>query len=203
MKETQNINAYLNKHISDFRKLGKIQQITAIVIMISLFFFGVYSSQLVFPASKPSKTDIVLSPTPIPLPANLSLVTGNKTVDLNATFSATLMIDSPTQGIEAADFVVDFDPDYLKIATISAGNYFSLYPVMKIGTNSAKISGIANLVNGRFTIPIGKGKIADIVFTSLDATDGSTIKINKEKTFVGSAGFNILGKTNDLEMIIK
>ncbi len=203
MKENLTIKSFITIHISDFQRLGRKQQILSIIIMISLFFLGIFGSQFFFPYTTPSKIAISPSPTSIPLPANLSLVTYNKTVDLNATFSATLAIDSPNQGVEAADFFIDFDPNYLSIATISAGNYFRLYPVMKIGTHSAKISGTAYLVNNRFSIPIGKGRIADIVFTTLEATEGSIIKINKEKTFVGSSGNNILGKTGDLSITIK
>ena len=121
---------------------------------------------------------------------------------MGATFSAILNINSPNQGVEAADFVVSFDPDYLKVATISAGNYFGIYPVKQIEKDRVKISGIANLVNDKFIIPIGRGTIGSIVFETLDATTSTQISFDREKTIVASGGKNILDQITNLEVRI-
>lgn len=199
----EKLSVLVNHYLREFKSIGKKQKIIIIVVLLASFLLGFvlpgFSNKLsTFQTPKPTPF-----PTPIPLPAVISLSSDLSDVKLGATFSATINISSPNQGVEAADFVVNFDPDFLKVATISSGNYFGIYPVKTAVKDKVKISGIANLVNDRFIIPMGKGQIGTIVFETLSATDSAIISFDREKTIVASAGKNILDKITDLEVSIK
>lgn len=198
----EKLTKIFQKYQQQFSNLGQKQKLLILGILAFSFVFGL-GGQIGFQklTNKPTPTPLP-SPTEIPLPAYLELTSVEKTIEPGATFSATLNIDSPNQGVEAGDFVINFDPNYLNVATLSSGNYFGLYPIKNIGTESAKISGIANLVNNRFIIPKGKGIIATFVFETLQASDSTKVKINTDKTIVASGGKNILENTKDLNIQI-
>jgi hypothetical protein len=205
----ENLEKILRNYLKQFGKLGQKQKVAIVIILAVSFIIGL-GGQVVYQklTYKPYPTPIPL-PTEIPLSASLELTTDLPTdemggkAEVGATFSAILNIDSPNQGVEAADFVIRFDPSYLKVATVSAGNYFGLYPIKEISTDSAKISGIANLVNNRFLIPKGKGVADSIVFETLEATESTKISFDREKTIVASNGKNILGEIKDLSVKIE
>jgi len=200
-----NFSNLVNYYFREFKKIGKKQQMIIIAVLIGAFIFGISLPVGINKFSTYQPAKVLPSPTPIPLPAVISISSDKVEIKRGATFSATININSPNQGVEAADFVVDFDPDYLSVATISAGNYFGLYPVKTFEKGKAKISGIANLVNNKFIIPVGKGKIGSIVFEALSATDSTKITFDREKTIVASGGKNILDleKITDLIVSIK
>ncbi|MCL4338279.1 cohesin domain-containing protein [Patescibacteria group bacterium] len=183
---------FLTNSLFEFRRVGKIQKFIIITLLVVSFVFGIAG-----PATYQKLTYNVAptptpSATPIPLPAELWLTSNLSSTQLGATISAIINIDSPNQGVEAADFVLDFDPNYLSVATISSGNYFSLYPIKNISSDSAKISGLANLINKKFIIPIGKGTIGTVTFNTLQSTSSTSIRIDKIKTIIASGGKNIL-----------
>lgn len=197
------LSALVNHYLREFGRIGKRQKTIIVIVLLASFLFGILlptglNKLSTYQAPKPTP-----SPTPIPLPAVISLSSDKTEVILGATFSATININSPNQGVEAADFVVNFDPKYLKVATISARNYFGLYPVKTAEKDRVKISGIANLVNDKFIIPVGRGTIGSIVFNTLSATSSTQISFDREKTIVASGGKNILDKVTNLEITIK
>ena len=195
----------INKFLRDFKKIGQKQKIIIISILVGSFLVGIFLPAILNNLSNPKIKIPAPSPTPIPIPASLSLTSDKNSIKLGATFSATLNINSPNQGVEAADFIINFDPDFIKVATISSGNYFGIYPVKSVEKDKVKISGIANLVNDRFIIPMGSGTIGSIVFETLSATPSTQLSIDREKTIVASGGKNILdlGKITDLTVSIK
>lgn len=188
-------------YLKQFKKLGRNAKILIIAILIGSFFIGIAAQtgyqKLTYQPQPPP------SPTSIPAPASISLTSNSKEIETGATFSATIKISSPNQGVEAADFVVSFDPDYLKVATVSSGNFFGVYPVKKAETNSVKISGMANLIDNKIIIPKGEGTIGNITFEALAATESTKISFDKEKTIVANGGKNILGEISDLQISIK
>lgn len=200
-----NFSILVNRYLREFRKIKKGQQVIIIAVLAGIFTFGFLLPFGInkFSTYKPSKP--LPLPTPIPIPAEISLNADKKVLTSGATFSAIININSPNQGVEAADIVVDFDPNYLSVATVSAGNYFGQYPVKETGSGFVKISGIANLVNNKFIIPIGKGTIGSIIFETLSATGNTKISFDREKTIVAAGGKNILdqSKITDLQVIIK
>ena len=188
----ENLTKYLSSALVEFKKVGMKQKIVIIAILIVCFAVGIAAPSAYQKLTYNVNPTPTPSPAPIPIPATLSLSINQPSITAGATFSATINIDSPNQGIEAADFVLDFDPNYLSVATISAGNYFGLYPIKSISSDSAKISGLANLVNNKFIIPIGKGSAGTIMFNALQATSSTAIRFDKVKTIVASGGKNIL-----------
>lgn len=204
-----NFTIAVNRYLREFKEIGKKQKILILAVLIGSLLFGLFLPVAINNLSSLKPPKITPSPTPIPIPAVISLSTdlpagkaGKNEVETDATFSATININSVNQGVEAADFVINFDPDYLSVATVSSGNYFGLYPVKEIGADSVKISGIANLVDNKFIIPIGKGVIAKIVFETLSATESTKISFDREKTIVASGGKNILDRITNLEVRI-
>ena len=200
-----NFEVSVNKYLRDFGKIGLRQKIFIIAILLGSLIIGISVPFLINNLSYKRPTAALPSPTPIPIPASLSITSGNNSITLGATFSATLNINSPNQGVEAADFVVNFDPKFLKVATVSGGNYFGLYPLNSADLDKVKISGIANLVNKKFIIPIGRGIAGNITFKAISATTSTQITFDREKTIVASKGENILdqNKITDLTISIK
>lgn len=194
----------VKKYWKEFKKLPTNAKIIILVILIGSFLIGIIGQigyqKLTIQRSIPLTTP---TPTLIPIPAEVSLTTNNKEIEAGATFSASINLKSPDIGVEAADFVLSFDPDYLKVATISSGNFFSLYPVKKISNDSLQISGMVNLVDDRIIIPKGEGLVGTIIFETLSATQSSKISFDREKTIVANGGKNILERITDLEIAIK
>lgn len=199
----EKIKKFLTKFSSDFGKLGKKEKSFIIAILIASFTIGLgistsYQKFITKPAITPTPV-----PSPILIPASLTLISDKKEVKVGATFSATLSINSSNQGVEAADFFIRFDPDYLKATNLTPGTFFKVYPQKVIEKDYLKISGVASLTDQTILISRGKGTIASITFETLAATESSPIVIDKAKTIVASGGKNILGKTNDLKISIK
>lgn len=196
-------NITVAKYLRDFSKIGLKRKLVILAILVGSFIFGISAPIFLNNMGQPVK--VVPSPTPIPVPASAEISAKVKEISAGNTFSATINVNSPNQGVEAADFVVNFDPNYLKVSTISSGNYFGLYPIKNADEGSVKISGIANLVNNKFIIPIGRGTIGTIMFQTLSATESTQISFDREKTIVASKGQNILdpNKITDLNISIK
>lgn len=198
-----NFTISVNKYWRDFGKIASGKKIIIAIVLVGSFLFGISAPIFMANVGQPAK--VVPSPTPVPIPASVDLSTKLNTVTSGNTFTATINVNSPNQGVEAADFVVNFDPNYLKVATISSGNYFGIYPVKTTEDSVVRISGMANLVKNKFIIPIGRGTVAAIQFETLSATNSTKITFDREKTIVASKGQNILdsNKITDLEVSIK
>lgn len=201
-------NNFLLRFISEFNKIGKKEKIIIFIILGICFFAGLgISTELQKLSSenpKPTKSVTSVTPSPSPfVPAKVSIKSNLDRIVKGATFSATVRINSPTNGVEAADFLVNFDPKYLKVATASSGKFFGYYPQKKIGKDYVKISGMATLTGDSFIVPKGEGTIASITFQALSATDSTKIRFDREKTVVASKGKNILGSIEDLLITIK
>ncbi len=156
-----------------------------------------------------------ITPTPLPTGqitktapeanAVVSLTSDKKSVSTGETFTVSLNLDSGKSNVEAADFVITFDNNFLAAREIKQGSFFGVLPVKNIENSRVKISGMANLVGETIIVPKGKGEVAAIVFEPLRATENTVIKIDPTETIVASAGKNILDqtKTTDLNIEIK
>lgn len=209
MEKTEKIVRY---YLKESQKIGIKEKIIVLAILACSFLFGLYIPIILYridsrnkPYSYLTSPSPTSNPTSIPLPATLALTTDISDIKTNSTFSATISINSPNQGIEAADFLLHFDPNYLKVATLSTGKFFSLYPIKQTGEDFVKISGIAGLVNNRFLIPKGEGVVATIIFKTLEATNSTKIIFDRKMTIVASEGVNILDVNNivDLSLVIR
>lgn len=188
------ISDRLGRYFSDFRKIGKKEKGIIIALLFTSFVVGIVGSvnYRKFTSRSSLPLPAKITPSPIPLPASLSLTSDKKEIKKGENITVTIKIDSPNQGVEAADFVVTFDPTYLKVATVSAGNYFKTYPVKTSEKNFVKFSGVASLSDNKLLIPKGDGTIGTILFQTQTATSSTGIKFDKVKTIVASGGKNIL-----------
>ena len=186
---------------SDLEKTKGKERIIIVAIILFAFIIGITSTTIFFPATIPQNPRF--QPTITPIPVNLTLSSDKKEVLTGATFAASLNLNSYNQGIEAAGFTIKFDPDTLRVATVSAGNFFSEPQNQAIGKDTIQLTGIAVITDKKIIVPKGEGVIADIIFEALTATPSTSIKIDKSGTIVTSGGNDILGKTKDLEISIK
>ena len=183
---------FYRQFLADFRKISKKGKILVYAILAFSFIVGIIASIISF--------NLFKNP---PSTAILKLTADKTSVSKGDTFTATLNIDSQDWGVEAADLVLNFDPQYLKVTAVSPGNFFKVYPLKKIEESRVKLSGVANFVNNTFIIPKGTGTITSLTFQTLASTSKTTISIDKQATIVASAGKNILGNTTNLAVSIK
>jgi len=187
---------------SDLEKTKGKERIIIVAIILFAFIIGITSTTIFFPATIIPQNPR-FQPTITPIPVDLTLSSDKKEVLTGATFAATLSLNSYNQGIEAAGFTIKFDPDTLRVATVSTGNFFSELQNQAIGKDTIQLTGIAVITDKKIIVPKGEGVIADIIFEALTATPSTSIKIDKSGTIVASGGNDILGKTKDLEISIK
>ncbi len=201
----EKVSKIMERFLLDFRKLPKKNQNLILVVLIICFAIGIASPNIIKTISKVgnNKTTSKLSPTPIPIPAELNLNTAKREIKKGDAFEVEISINSPSQGVEAADFVVKFDPGFLSVATVSAGNFFGAYPINQFESGSVKLSGVATLNNSTLNIPKGKGTVGTIFFTAEKSAVSTNIYFDKEKTIVANNGKNIAGSMKNLEISIR
>lgn len=196
----------LQKLTAEYYRIGKREKWIILAVLFIIFFLGFSVAWGYQKVLRPVKLPSINSqpiPAVISTPISLTLQSPQKEIPVNTTFPVTLSIDTKDQPIEAANFSLQFDPDYLKVSDITQGDFFQLYP--KIETIGAEINiyAAANLVNNTFIAPRGKGSIAVISFEAIKAAESTRISIVKDKTIVASRGNNLTGETGDLEISIK
>jgi len=191
-----------------FAKLGKKERLSIVAILVVAFILGLLgsvvfknlrSSSSLLPARQ--KLSGQVSPPPA-TPATLSLKTKDNKVENGQSFRVEIYLDSPDQGVEAADFVVTFDPMYLSVEDAVEGNYFKNYPINNTHDNFVKLSGVATLENNTVIVPKGDGIVGTITFTALKNTTNTSVKFDRVKTIVASAGTNILDQQKIVDLNI-
>lgn len=195
----------LNKIIKD---LGRIHTQEKLIIFGLLFFsfligFGgailLGKSYININISTGSK----LAPTPVPLPVALSLNTSANSIVKGTNFDVDIIINSPDSGVDAADFILYFDPSIVKPLSIKPGNFFHQLPLQKIDKNFIKISAVASYLNNKIIIPKGSGVVATITFKALSSANSSLIYFDPDKTIIATNGQNIVGALSSLNITIK
>ncbi len=194
----------LKKFYKDFQQIRSKEKLLILSLLFFCFLLGfagaIFLGKAAFTVSISSNSPIL--PSPIPVPADVSLSTPNQKVGSGGSFDVTINLSSPSVGVEAADFIIYFDPQILKAINIQDGNYFKNYPVKKIAQNYVKISSVASFGNNKIIIPKGKGIIASVRFTALKPAD-TLIYFDPDKTIIASNGKNIVGKMSSLNLSIK
>ena len=180
------ISDRFKRYFSDFQKIGKKEKGIIFALLITLFAGSILGSRFYFSRFTPPKS------VSVPIPASLALTADKKVIKKGENVTLTLKINSPNQGVEAADFVVTFDPTYLKVATLSAGNYFKTYPVRQTEKDFVRFAGVASLSDNKLLIPKGEGTIGTILFQTIAATSSTEVKFDREKTIIATGGKNIL-----------
>ncbi len=189
------------KYIKDFKNVGKREKIIIFSILLASFAIGVTGSYMYrnLGVRKASSTpEVEFSVTPLPKTSLITLESEKGDLATGNKFDVNLNLNSGNLGVEAADFVVNFDPDYLKAISVSTGTFFKNYPINTTGDNFVKISGVADFTEKAVVVPKGEGTVATITFETLQATESTKIEIDKIKTIIASGGQNILD-TSKLE----
>lgn len=130
----------------------------------------------------------------LPASAVLTFESDKTNISPGENFLVTLNLDSQDTEVAAADFIVKFDPKYLKVVDVSTGNFFSLYPVKTISGDFIKISGIASYEEDTIVLPKGNESVGQITFQAKEKTGSTTISFDPAKTIVANSGQNILNK---------
>lgn len=199
------IKLWLSKYKKEFMKIDRTRRIIILLILLLSFGLGLSISigyyKLSFFGSN-TLPKVKTAPTPVPIPVTLQLTSPKSEATVNSALTGSLIINSPNTGIDAAEFYLNFNPDFVSVASVSAGTFFKVYSEPEIKESSVNFSTVADFANDKFIVPLGTGKVADIIFKVLDKPGNTTISIDKEKTVVASGGNNILGKTSDLEIRI-
>lgn len=191
----------MEKLIKDLHHLGLKEKFVICIILTVCFGIGFMGASYIGKANP--RTNTLPSITPSPKPAELRLTTSNLHTKVGEPFDIQLNLSSYDVGVEAADFIIRYDPTYIQINDISLGNYFQNYPIKRIASNYIKISAVASFIANKIVIPKGEGTIATIHATPSQSTEKTTIFIDHDKTVVASAGRNILGLTNLLTISIQ
>ncbi|KKS97571.1 MAG: hypothetical protein UV73_C0007G0014 [Candidatus Gottesmanbacteria bacterium GW2011_GWA2_43_14] len=124
--------------------------------------------------------------------AKLDLLAENSRIPAGEDFKVTLILDSGKTEVAAADFVVAFDPKYLKVTSVSTGNFFANYPINVSGSGYVKVSGVATFDGKEIILPKGKETVAEIVFQATENKGKTEINFDRTKTIVATNGINIL-----------
>lgn len=196
------MNKILKKYRHELKKVGGREKAIIVSILLASFAIGIVGSYAYKNLAKATtyNPQLTISPTPLPKTALLTLMTDDKKLSVGKEFDVTLKLNSGNLGVEAADFVVNFDPDYLKVASVSTGTFFKNYPINTTGDNFVKISGVADFTEKAVVVPKGEGNVATVTFETLSATESTRIGFDKVKTIIAASGQNILdnGKMEDL-----
>lgn len=124
--------------------------------------------------------------------AKLDLLSENTKVNSGEEMKVTLVLDSGRTEVAAADFFVTYNPEYLKVTSVSTGKFFANYPINITGADFVKVSGVATFDGKSVVLPKGKETVAEIVFLAQNNKGKTEITFNREKTVVATNGINIL-----------
>ncbi len=181
--------------------LGRKQ--TLVVIVVAFFVVGLAGS--IWYRSLRSQGNGIGLPSDKTKQATLRLSSNKNSVRTNDEFTVTISLDSGDMGVDAADFVVDFNPQYVKVESVTTGDFFQTYPINRTETDSIRISGVAFFDGKNIVIPKGTGTVGKINFIALDQKGDSRIEFDRNKTIVATGGENILDsdKIHDFELRIQ
>ena len=124
--------------------------------------------------------------------AKLDLLAENTKVNSGEEMKVALVLDSGKTEVAAADFVITFDPAYLKVSSVSTGRFFTNYPINITGSDFIKISGVATFDGKSVILPKGKETVAEIIFQTQGSKGKTAIGFNRQETIVATNGVNIL-----------
>src|SRR3989338_6166158 len=118
------------------QKLQKTKSANKIFILVLCFLIGILGAN-VFRLKFANKNNEIKKE------AKLDLLAENTKVNSGEEMKVTLVLDSGKTEVAAADFVLSFDPDFLKVSSVSTGRFFANYPINVSGSDYVKISGVA------------------------------------------------------------
>lgn len=203
-KITKNEASGKRKLVWEYKRIGPRERKIILCLLIGAFFIGFSVSFAFFKISYQQKLSAISTPvSPIPLPALLQITTSKTKITKGETFPVVLTLDTFDRPIEAANFDLKYDPQYLTPVKYATGNFFRFYPKKENVNNLITIYGATDVENNIFIIPKGEGTIATVTFEAIKTTPNTTLGIDSKTSTIGSKGINILQKTDDLNIKIE
>lgn len=185
------------------KRLNTSSKILIIALLALAFFVGVSIPLFLTRPQKATNNETTAVPTAIPKPITLSLTTQNEVVSLENTLYVQINIASEEREISAADFIVYFDPNFVKPTIIKEGDFFPNILTKKIEPEFIKIQAAATVKDNKFIFPKGKGTIATVSFKALKKTNRTLLYFDPDKTVVAVDGKSILTNITDLSLTIQ
>lgn len=184
------------------KTLGEKEKIGILGLLILAFVIGFFVAFLYIKPQIQQKRES--SQTNVPSgTASLTLSTPALELPQNREFDVTIRISSPEKGVEAGDFILYYDPRYVKAKSITRGNYFKNFISDVIEPSRIKLQAAAVLTAQNIIVPKGDGTVATIHFATLAPTDTTLIYFDPDRTVVASGGENILDYSNVLKLTIR
>lgn len=199
------ISTTLEKYLRDLQRIGKRERMMILGLLLFSFVVG-FGAALIVGKSNINVNISTNPPAPLtPTPAQVvvGLASTSPSIPVGNTFDVSLNLSSPDRGIEAADFILYFDPKYILPTQIKEGDFFQNYPIKKVDKNFIKISTTASFVNKKITIPKGNGVVATITFTAVGPVDNTLIYFDPDATIVASEGKNVVSRMTNLNIGIR
>lgn len=174
----------INNKTTKSRRQGRTVLLVIVFFILGLAVSFVFQK---FRSSKPAEPSI-------PKNALLSLTTDREKVASGQEFTVTLNLDSSGSEVAAADFVIRFDPEFVKVVSVTTGSFFNNYPVNITANDHVRLSGVATFDGNTLILPKGSGPVGYIKFQALQTRGSAVISIDKVKTVVATAGQDILDR---------
>ncbi|MBI4067763.1 hypothetical protein HY407_05250 [Candidatus Gottesmanbacteria bacterium] len=193
----------ISSSIKSFARLHPKNKILILSLLAFTFLLGFLLPVIVSrTAFSPTSSLEQTSPSPTPIPATVKLHSSKSQFKVGESFSLDIILNSNNQPVEAADFVLNYDPIYLKATQIVTGNYFGQFPTKKIDKDFIKISAVAAYKGNKIIIPQGEGVVATLTFVPLKKTTTTIISFDTAQTIVASGGQNITGLLSPLSISV-
>ena len=173
------------------RKSKQIRNNRTVIFIIAFFILGLAVS-FIFQKLIKSKSD----QDNIPKNAKLSLQSDKEKISAGEELTVTMTLDSNNSEVAAADFVVRFNPQYLKVVSVITGNFFNNYPINTTGSDHVRLSGVATFDGNTLILPKGSAPVGYIKFQALSNKGQAVISIDESKTVVATSGQDILDRKN-------
>lgn len=191
---------FIKHDLKRLHRVNKNQKIIIGIILVSAFTLGI-----LFPSvlrNTFTRQTGQQQAAPLPKTSTLSLTGAKNRLIVGENFTVLINLDSKNQGVEAADFVMNYDPAYLKVDKVATDTFFKSYPINTYDGNSVRISGVAFFDGKKLSIPKGKGTVGIITFTTVAATPKTTVTFDRTKTIIAANGQNILNPSGVTDLTV-
>lgn len=190
---------------------NKIIQHKALFVVLGLVILAelVWAGWIVFKPTKPEVTTRPPDAVTMAKPTSVSLTAAQSSIKIGEKLTVSINISSGDKLTDGTDIVLNFDPNLLSVATLSAGPVnpgplYNEYPFNKLEEGNITVSGIAPaskgvVANGLFGTVEFTAKKAGLAKLNLLYTKDSTNDTNVIET---GSGRDILEKVENLEIKI-
>lgn len=189
-------------YAQSLKRIGEKEKIGILGLLILAFAVG-FTVAFLYIKPQFTKTNTPAQSTVESGYASVTLSTPKMELTQNREFDVSIQISSPEKGVEAGDFILYYDPRYIRAMKVTRGNYFKNFISDVIEPSRIRLSAAAVLTGKNIIVPKGDGIVAAIRFATIAPTDTTLIYLDPDKTIVASNGKNILDYSNVLKLTIR